>query len=203
MALAHDYLYPNPDVLVPFLDLHDVPCFMSLPGAVPEAYKLALTFLLTVRGTPMLYYGDEIGLPGAGDPTNRRHFPGGFPGDARDAFTAAGRTPPEQAIFDHVRRLTRLRREIAPLRRGRMVDLLVAEQQYAYARILPGGDAALVALNNDDKPATLNIPVAVTGWKDGARLTDRLNGTSTGFTVSGGLVQVALPPKTARLLTPR
>ena len=39
---------------------------------------------------PLLYYGDEIAMPGGRDPDNRRDFPGGWRGDARDAFTPGG-----------------------------------------------------------------------------------------------------------------
>ena len=92
-------------VLVTFLGLHDVPRFMNEPGATPRRRcAAAFTFLLTARGTPLVYYGDEIAMPGGGDPDNRRDFPGGFPGDARSAFEAAGRTPDEEAVHAHVRR---------------------------------------------------------------------------------------------------
>jgi hypothetical protein len=38
---------------------------------------------------------------------NRRDFPGGWPGDPRNAFQASGRTPEEQATFAHVQTLLR------------------------------------------------------------------------------------------------
>ena len=69
-------------MLVTFSGLHDVGRFMNEPGATVEGRQLADTFLLTARGTPLVYYGDEIGLRGGGDPDNRRDFPGGFAGDA-------------------------------------------------------------------------------------------------------------------------
>src|SRR5439155_21150625 len=59
-ALAADTNYVNPRVLVTFLGLHDTPRFMSEPGATIDSLKLAFTFLLTARGTPLIYYGDEI-----------------------------------------------------------------------------------------------------------------------------------------------
>lgn len=91
-TLGQDHLYPDPNLLVTFLGLHDVPRFMSEPDATVEGLKLALTFLMTTRGIPLIYYGDEIGMPGGADPDNRRDFPGGWPGDPRDAFLAKGRT---------------------------------------------------------------------------------------------------------------
>ena len=79
-TLAEDRLYPNPEVLVTFLGNHDVRRFMSEPGATSQRLKLAFTLLLTYRGTPCIYYGDEIGMLGGNDPENRHDFPGGWPG---------------------------------------------------------------------------------------------------------------------------
>src|SRR5262249_43065119 len=138
--------------LVTFLGLHDVPRFMNEPGASVPGLELAFTFLLTARGTPLVYYGDEIAMPGGGDPDNRRDFPGGFPGDARNAFVASGRTPDEEAVFAHVRKLLSLRASTPALRRGRTLDLVVNEQSWAYARTHEGA-AVLVVLNNGTSPA--------------------------------------------------
>jgi glycosidase len=199
VMLAHDRLYPDPAVLVTFAGLHDVARFMSEPGATVEGRKLADTFLLTARGTPLLYYGDEIGLPGGGDPDNRRDFPGGFPGDARDAFTTGGRRPEEAAIFDNVRRLAWLRAELAPLRRGRLITLAAGDQTWAYARVLPG-QAVVVVLNNGTAAADLDLGVAETAWPDGLEVTDRLGGRT--LRVEGGRLRVSLGPRRAALYAP-
>ena len=153
--LSRDHLYHDPTSLMTLLGLHDVPRFMSEGGATPEGLKLAWTFLLTTRGTPLVYYGDEIALPGGGDPDNRRDFPGGWPGDARNAFTAAGRTPAEQAVWEHVQRLLKLRAARADLRRGRTAHLHASDQQFVYRR-----GESVVALNNDTKAVEVRIPVA-------------------------------------------
>jgi glycosidase len=85
-VLQQDRLYPRPDLLVPFFGNHDVERFAFAKGASPERLKLAFSILLTMRGLPELYYGDEIGMTGGNDPDNRRDFPGGFPGDKQNAF---------------------------------------------------------------------------------------------------------------------
>ena len=198
-VLASDWLYPNPGVLVNFLDLHDQPCFMSLKGATYPRLRLAQTFLMTVRGIPMLYYGDEIGLPGGDDPYNRRHFPGGFPGDARSAFLPAGRSADEQATFDHARRLARVRAELPALRHGKTANLYLRDEQYVYARFLPGAKPVLIALNISDKSVIVDVPVRVLGLNDNQRLRDRLS-DDAGATVSGGIVRLTLPPQTAQIL---
>jgi neopullulanase len=195
--LSRDHLYPDPSQLVTFLGLHDVPRFLNEAGATREGLKLGFSFLLTARGIPLVYYGDEIALEGGGDPDNRRDFPGGWPGDPTNAFTASGRTPDQQEVFAHVQRLTRLRGELAPLRRGAMRNLLVEDQQWAYARVL-GGEAALVVLNNAPEPATVRVPVEALGWSDGVRLQDRLGGASG--SVQGGHVELTLPARAAAVL---
>jgi glycosidase len=154
MLLAKDRLYQRPQDLVTFLDNHDIARFMHHPKATVDGLLLAFTFQLTARGIPMLYYGTEIGLRGGGDPDNRRDFPGGFPGDARDAFTEGGRTPDEQRIFAHVRALLRLRAERPELRAARTENLLVDPQVYAYRR-----GETVVVLNNGTTPATLRLPL--------------------------------------------
>ena len=153
LMVARDRLYPDPTSLVTLLGSHDERRFMGEPGATVDGLKLAYTFLLTYRGTPMIYYGDEIGMGGGGDPDNRRDFPGGFPGDARNAFEASGRTPDEQNVFAHVQRLLRLRAERADLRRGATEHLQVGEQTYVYRR-----GQTVVALNNDTARAEVRVP---------------------------------------------
>jgi glycosidase len=156
--LGRDHLYEEPQSMVTFLGLHDVARFMGEQGASHEGLRLAYTFLLTTRGTPLLYYGDEIGMPGGGDPHNRRDFPGGWPGDPRNAFQASGRTPEEQATFAHVQALLRLRAQRGELRQGPLVNLHVADQQYVYRR-----GATVVALNNDTTAAEVRIPATELG----------------------------------------
>ncbi len=196
---AHDWLFPHPTHLMTFLGNHDVKRFLNEDGATPEGLMLAQTFLLTNRGIPLLYYGDEIGMTGGDDPDNRRDFPGGFPGDPRDAFTAGGRTPSEEQIFQHVHTLTHLRAELPALRRGTQKTLLQTDHQWAYARIL-NQEAVLVVLNNDAAPATVTVPVGATGFADGAALTDRL-GVSGPVHVAADSVTVTLPARTGAIFT--
>ena len=101
--LRQDSLYPHPEYLVPFFGNHDVTRFAGESGATPAKLRLAFGLTLTLRGIPELYYGDEIGLPGGGDPDNRRDFPGGWLGDAQNAFTREGRTREQKELFGYVR----------------------------------------------------------------------------------------------------
>jgi len=198
--LARDHLYRDPSSLVTFLGLHDVPRFMNEPGARVDSLKLAFTFLATVRGTPLVYYGDEIAMPGGGDPDNRRDFPGGWKGDARNAFEAEGRTADEESVHAHVRTLLRLRQETPALRRGKTVNLHLADRTWAYARVLDGR-AAVVAINTDTAPAILDLPAAPAGLAEGARLRDRV-GTVGEAVVQGGRLRLTLPPSSSGVFTP-
>jgi glycosidase len=200
--LARDHLYPDASALTTFVGNHDVPRFMNEPGATTAGLKLAQTFILTTRGTPQLFYGDEIAIRGGGDPDNRRSIPGAFPGDRRDAFTESGRTPEEQDVYAHLTKVLRLRHELAPLRRGRLRHLLVSEQQYVYARTMDRA-AVLVALNNAATPATVIVPVAGAGVADGVTLVDRLGAVPGTLTVADGAVTIVLPERSAAILTAR
>jgi glycosidase len=152
MMLGRDRLYPNAGALVTFLGLHDVPRFMSETGATTKGLELAFTFLLTVRGTPLIYYGDEIAMPGGGDPENRRDFPGGWPSDKHDAFASSSRSASEQEVWAHVQKLLQLRAARADLRTGAMEHLVAGEHVFVYRR-----GHTLVALNNDTAAAKVRL----------------------------------------------
>ncbi|HEX8921889.1 MAG TPA: alpha-amylase family glycosyl hydrolase, partial [Pyrinomonadaceae bacterium] len=199
--LAKDYIYNNPDILVTLLGGHDDKRFMSEPGASLTGLKLAHTFLLTTRGIPQLYYGDEIGMTGADEPTTRQDFPGGFPGDNRNAFNRAGRTPEEQDLFEHVRKVVRLRAELEPLRRGSLINLYVAPQQYAYARTTDRA-AVIIVINNDSKPSTVEFDVTRAGLAKNVTLSVHL-GTASRGEVKDGMLKITLPARSASILSER
>jgi glycosidase len=155
-TLAKDRYYQDPNSLVTFLGLHDVARFMNEPGATVAKLKMAFTYLLTVRGTPMIYYGDEIGMPGGDDPDCRRDFPGGWKEDARNAFEQSGRTADEQEVFGYVQRLLALRAKIPALQNGKFEDLAVTEKTWAFAR----GDSTVIVMNNGNEAADVTVPFA-------------------------------------------
>jgi glycosidase len=195
-VLRHDWMFPHPENLVTFFGNHDTKRFMGEPGATTQKLELAFALLLTLRGIPEIYYGDEIGLPGGDDPDNRRDFPGGFAGDKRDAFTSEGRTAAEQEIYSHVRELLHLRHEHPALRGGELIHILGDDKVLAYARQYAGGPAGpaeqlLMVMNNADRPRTveLNIrdtPIART------RSTTKLMGTNDAEVRDGSEIRVPL-----------
>lgn len=198
-TLAGDANYVDATRLVTFLGLHDQMRFLNERGATIDGLKLAFTFLLTTRGTPLIYYGDEIGMRGGENPDNRRDFPGGWPEDAQNAFESSARTPEQEEIHAHVTKLLHLRKELPALRRGRVVNLSVNRATYAFARVTPG-NWAIVLFNNSLQQQSLQVPLS--GLLPTARtVTDRLGGLGT-INVADNTLRIWLPPRTAALLTP-
>ncbi|HLX82867.1 MAG TPA: alpha-amylase family glycosyl hydrolase [Terriglobales bacterium] len=192
-VLRHDELYPHPETLVTFFGNHDDGRFVSEPGSSPAKLKAAFSLLLTMRGIPQIYSGDEIALPGGNDPDNRRDFPGGFPGDPRNAFTADGRTPEQQDVFAHVQSLLALRKNHAALRTGKQWHIGWDDKYYAFLRELPE-EKLLILYNNADQPADLEIPVEDTPL-DQAHQLQLVFGNIGNIPaeIRGGKVHVSLP----------
>jgi glycosidase len=175
-VLKYDALYPDPLRLTTLTGNHDTRRFLSLEGATLEGMMLHTAFTLTVRGTPQLYYGDEIGMEGGDDPDNRRDFPGGFPDDPRSAFEARGRNPTEQRMYEWTRDWLRLRREHPALQRGRLIDLLYTDDAYVYARS-DKTETVIVAINRAARPSPLRIPASALGLLNGTPVVPLFKGT--------------------------
>jgi glycosidase len=194
-VLRADSLYPDASRLVTMANNHDTRRFMSLEGATLEGAMLHVAYILTIRGTPQIYAGEEIAMQGGDDPDNRRDFPGGFSGDPRNAFTKAGRTPEEQRMFEWTRDLLRLRREHSALRRGALTDLHFDDDSYAYARRDEGG-SIVVALNRAAAPKEMTVPAIYLDARDGTRLEPLLRATDRPVVASGAL-KLNVPARSA------
>jgi len=133
-VLRQDSLYPHHERLVPFIGNHDTTRFFTEANGSVQKQKLALGLLLTLRGTPQIYSGDELGMAGGKDPDNRHDFPGGFAGDAHDAFTRAGRTANEQEVFAWTSGLLALRESHPAFQTGLEQNLFADEDGFAFVR---------------------------------------------------------------------
>jgi len=201
-VLRHDELYPHPETLVTFIGNHDDGRFVSEKGSSPAKLKAALSLLLTLRGIPQIYSGDEIAMPGGGDPDNRRDFPGGFPGDPQNAFTASGRTAEQQDVFSYVQSLLALRQSHAALRTGKQWHIGWDDSYYAFLRESPQDeDKLLVVYNNAPKTAALNIPVEGTPLETAHQL-QTVFGNSAAEIIDGK-VRVSLPTQTLAVFSVR
>jgi len=199
-VLQHDSLYPHPEMLVTFFGNHDDGRFVGEEGSSHDKLKAAFSLLLTMRGIPQIYSGDEIGMPGGGDPDNRRDFPGGFPGDPSNAFLPGGRTPEQQDVFAHVQSLLALRRAHPALRTGKHWHIAWDETYYAFLRELPE-EKLLVVYNNASSTRELKIPIADTPL-EGVQGLEPVFGSSPAQVV-GSEVHVTLAPQTLVVLQAR
>lgn len=159
--MAMDFLYPNPSNLLTFLGNHDTTRFNQRYDQDIEAYTLGLALILTQRGIPQLYYGDEIGMMGDqanGDGDIRRDFPGGWKGDKNNAFKAGkrGRDKTQQQFYDVTQRLLQFRKDSPAIHEGRTVHHYPENDVYVYTR-RHNDQWVLTILNNSDKPRTLRL----------------------------------------------
>jgi glycosidase len=120
------------------------------PPALPtsaspfERLAVAFTFLFTTKGIPLVYYGDEIGLPGAGDPDNRRFM------------QWDGLSDHQLSLREHIAKLGGIRRDHPALWRGARTTVSVESDTYVYSmRDAETGETIFVALNRGDSGATV------------------------------------------------
>ena len=190
--LRQDSLYPHPEFLVPFFGNHDVPRFAGDAGATPAKLKLAYGLTLTLRGVPQLYYGDEIGMTGGGDPDNRHDFPGGWKEDRKDAFAREGRTSEQQATFEYVQGLLRLRRENDALRTGKLWHLASDDSSYVFLRE-SDEEKLVVAFHNGKSEKQMTIELHDTPGKQATGIS-ALFGTGQAD-LAGQELRLHLPPE--------
>jgi glycosidase len=203
---AGESTYQNA-TMSPFLGNHDVERFLSQaagdlmgntmdqawnnPPPSPdrdEPYErlfLAFTFLLGQPGVPLIYYGDEIGMPGAADPDNRRMMKWGSELSAR-----------EQRLLDRVRIVARARGTQPGLRRGARRTLHTDGDGYVFAR---GAERnlAIIALNRGTTARRVRVNVPAELGAEGQTFRDLLGGPS--ITVSGGGFDMPFTPRNAAL----
>ncbi len=156
-SFVYDYLYPNPSYVMAFIENHDTDRFLG-DGRDTLALKQALALLLTVNRTPQLYYGTEVLMNGTKSVTDgnvRKDFPGGFPGDARSAFTAEGRTKAENAMFNWLRRLLHWRKGNEVITKGSQTHFIPVDGVYVVARQYKGR-TVMTILNGTKTAKDLN-----------------------------------------------
>jgi glycosidase len=136
-TLAQDFVYKDPTRNVIFLDNHDMARFYSVVNENIDKYQSSLAWLLTCRGIPQIYYGDELATTGTTSPSDgyvRLDFPGGWPGDKINKFTIEGRTQKDQAIFQYLATLANYRKSSSALTTGKLMQFAPQEGLYVYFR---------------------------------------------------------------------
>lgn len=201
--LRQDSLYPHPERLVHFFGNHDTTRFFTEAGNSLPRLKEAIGLLATLRGTPELYSGDEIAMPGGADPDNRRDFPGGFPGPASQtsAFSAATRTPEQQAAFLWTSGLFAARKAHPALEGAAQQDLFADATGFVFLRSENLGgctpahphDTVLAAVNKDSNPRTILLQMSDTALAGCTRFQPLTPADTGAATLSGAAMQLAVP----------
>jgi glycosidase len=154
-VLAQDFLYQDATRNTIFLDNHDMSRILSVVGEDISKYKSAMAMLMTLRGVPQMYYGDEILMKGYSNPDGlvREDFPGGWAGDKSNKFTAAGRTDSENDAFNYVRKLANYRKSTTALQTGKMMQYIPEKGIYVYFRY-DDKKTVMIVYNSKDKEQT-------------------------------------------------
>ena len=151
-TLAQDFVYKDPTRNVIFLDNHDMNRFYTVVGENMDKYKSALSWLLTCRGIPQIYYGDEIATTGTTSPNDghvRLDFPGGWKNDPVNKFTIEGRTQKDQEIFQHLATLANFRKSSSALTTGKFMQFVPVDGVYVYFRY--DNDQTVMVVMNSSK----------------------------------------------------
>ena len=155
---VYDYLYPNPSSVMAFIENHDTDRFLG-KGKDSTALRQALAILLTANRIPQLYYGTEVLMNGTKEVTDgnvRKDFPGGFPGDAKNAFTAEGRTKAENAMFTWLSRLLHWRQGNDVVIKGTQKQFIPYNGVYVIARQY-GGKTVMTVVNGTRQASKLAV----------------------------------------------
>lgn len=189
---AQDFVYPNTNMIMNFLDNHDIDRFSTAVKRDVAKYKMGLALLIASRGYPQIYTGTEIMIDGiAGSYEGHRFdFPGGWTTDKRNAFTAEGRTAEENEIFNYTKALLNYRKANSVLQNGKMKQFIPYDGIYVYFRFNDSKTVMIIA-NNNSVVKTVN--------------TERFNEMLEGKTKAKDIIstkemvlnnQMIIPPKT-------
>ncbi len=195
-TLAYDYQYKDATKNVVFLDNHDLNRFYSVVNEDFSKYKSGIAWVLTTRGIPQFYYGNEILMTGTTTPDGkvRLDFKGGWPEDKVNKFTAAGRTEKENEAFNYVRKLATYRKNNEVLQTGKMMQFVPQDGVYVYFRY-NADKTVMMLMNGEEKEVTVST----------ARFAERTSGFTQAVNVAtdevlADLSQIKIPAKTTLVL---
>jgi len=157
---VNDFLYPDIDNILVFAGNHDTNRINGngLYNGDLAKYKLAMTLVLTTRGIPQIYYGDEIGMAGNrdtdGDGDIRRDFPGGWNGDEINAFTKP--TDYQKGFQEFTKKLLNYRKNKEVIHNGKLLQYVPENNCYVYFRY-NDDSRVMVIMNNNPEEITLDL----------------------------------------------
>ena len=195
--LANDYLYANINNLLIFAENHDTQRYNNLLNGSLSKFKMAMSFLMTTRGIPQIYYGTEIGMTGdknVGDGDVRQDFPGGWQGDSINAFTAKGRTAIQNEYFNFLSKLMNWRKNKALIHNGLLTQYVPDNDVYVYFRFNEK-EKIMVILNNNETDQILKTERFNESLNDKTSGKDVMTGTTYDLKTS-----ILVPKQTAFIL---
>nr|WP_315160481.1 glycoside hydrolase family 13 protein [uncultured Flavobacterium sp.] len=156
--LANDFLYPNPNNIMIFVENHDTERFNEVYKNDFKKYQMAMALVATLRGIPQLYYGSEIGMAGdrnkGGDAAIRQDFPGGWKEDTNNAFLKSSRTEEQEHYFDFTSKLFQWRKTNEAVHFGKTTHYIPENNVYVYFRYTDT-KTVMVVVNNSDNNQTI------------------------------------------------
>jgi len=152
----------------------------------PKGYarlKMLNAFVMSIPGIPIVYYGDEIGMPGAGDPDNRR------------MMQFSNLKPEEKAVKITTEQLINLRRNSMPLIYGDTRVLKADKNQLVYLRQY-FNQSAIVAFNRSNLPATFEVSLPAYTNTEGLK-----SNFGNSFKVDGKTIKITVAPLSFEIIT--
>ena len=165
--IANDVIYRDPNMMLTFMDNHDMGRFYSAVDGDIQKYLNAFTMIFCMRGIPQVYYGNEIGMSGGHDPENRSEFPGGFDYSEHNAFEQSSRSHKENQIFKQIQLFTGLRKAYPKMFESEMRHD-ISNNIYLVSRKDPSsGHTMIMAYNAQNKTQNADYSRIVDGdYKD-------------------------------------
>jgi neopullulanase len=158
-ALVNDSLYADPLKLVLFDGNHDMPRLFSVLNEDMDLYRMAMVYVATAPRIPQFYYGSEVLMTSTtyrDDPAARRDFPGGWPGDAVNAFNGRGLDARQLEAQAFVRKLLNWRKQATAVHSGNMRHYAPDAGTYVYFRY-DDSQRVMVILNKNTGPTHLDL----------------------------------------------
>ena len=177
--LSNDFLYPNPYNLVIFPDNHDMDRFYRQVNQDYDLFKMGLTYILTMRGIPQIYYGTELLMSNETHKSHgeiREDFPGGWSSDETNAFT--GKDIPDKKLKaqQFVKKLVNWRKNNPVIHTGQLKHYAPKHDGiYSYFRYNEN-QTVMVILNKADKTKQLDRDYYYEMLKGFSEGTDVLSG---------------------------
>jgi glycosidase len=126
-------------------------------------------------------------LGGHDDGELRADFPGGFPGDKRDAFTEAGRTQQENDIYQYVQRLLTIRKAHKALQSGELIHFRPFHEVYVYFRTTPE-QRVMVVLNHNKEKQKISLAHFADQLTGAVKLRELITGEETDNTPAANII---------------